>query len=237
MYPNSALNAGDRYALWQRDIERIKDEITELFTDRYKFRRIVEMFERNERLNRVGGDLYEWMLRMWGADAILAVLRQVDDSPGVIGMHALLLDMEQHAEILTRARYLAFLRSGDDDFLRETMNTGFDKLGAQFPHDSQVSPERDHISADSIRRDRLELVEKTRLVKTYADTRLLHRYPGDAIEIKVKDVHDAIDALEPVLQRYFVLLTGSWLVQAEAAIQYNWMAPFEFPWSDGRRGR
>ena len=82
--------------------------------------------------------------------------------------------------------------------------------------------------------DREELERKTRVVFEYAQKIVAHRTPIDNLSIKANDIHEALDALEPVLQKYYAILIGPSLVSATAAIQWNWMDVFTFAWAPAK---
>ena len=44
------------------------------------------------------------------------------------------------------------------------------------------------------------------------------------------DINAAMDAIEETFKKYYLIFTGSSLVGAEAAIQYDWTEPFTIPW-------
>jgi hypothetical protein len=222
--------ATDVYARWQEHIEIIKNETIYLFTTRHRFREFTKLFEKNERLHAVGGDLHTWFLGMWGRDSLLAVRREVDGSHKTVNLFQMFQEMRKRPEVLSRARFMAHMDGITEPFRLELQEQAFDDLG--ITKTASGSPDADHISVATITADCKELTEKTFKAIEYANRMVAHRTPSDGtLEIKVSDIHDAIDAIEPLLQRWYTILKGVSLTGATATIQFHWMQPFEFPWA------
>ena len=162
------MPADELYARWQGHIKRIYTETVYLITTRYQFREVQGMFRDNQALNKIGGDVYEWLTGMYGRDAIMGVRRELDDQAGTINLVDLLHEIEARPDVLTRRRYLAFIQPGDCDFLPELMNRGFDKLGGICLVDGSKDPNDDIIAPQRAAGDRVELQAKTKKAFAYA---------------------------------------------------------------------
>jgi hypothetical protein len=224
------MPADDLYARWQEHIERIYQETVYLFTTRYKFREVQEMFRTNQALNKIGGNVYQWLLGMWGRDAIMGIRRELDEQGGTINLVNLMHDVEDRPDVLTRRRWLAFIKPGDSDFMPELMNRSFDSLGGVSLIGGTKDPQDDVIAPERVRADRRNLQAGTKKAFDYAQRMVAHRTPIGELEITVADINGAMDAIEDTFKKYYLIFTGNTLVQAEAAIQYNWTEPFTIPW-------
>ena len=218
------------YARWQEQIERIRTETTYLFTTRFRWREVVKMFEYNQALNKVGGPAYQWLLGIWGRDAIMAVRRELDDQHGAVNLVHMLHEIEKRPQVLTRRRYLAHIKPSDPDFLTETMNEDFNRFGCVTTPGGD--PDEDHIDPTVVRADRQHLQEEASATFEYAQQMVAHRTPIDKLEIQISDIHRAIDAIHPVLRKYYVILTGNGIATSEAAFQYHWKEAFEHVWAN-----
>jgi hypothetical protein len=146
------------------------------------------MFRDNKELGNVGGNVYRWLLGMWGRDAVMSIRRELDNQAGTINLITMMHEIEARPDVLTRRRYLAFIKSTEIEFMPELMSRGFDKLGGvcvvggtKDPHDDILAPER-------IRADRKELQEKTKKAFDYAQRIVSHRTPIDSLELTVGDI-------------------------------------------------
>jgi AbiU2 len=102
-----AMPAVDLYTRWQGHVKRIYTETVYIFTTRYKFREIQDMFRKNKELNKIGGDVYEWLLGIWGRDVLMAIRRELDTQSGTINLVHLLREIQDRPDVLTRRRWLA----------------------------------------------------------------------------------------------------------------------------------
>jgi hypothetical protein len=87
------LTDDEAFARWQERFDQIHKELMYLMTTRRKFEDIREMFNKNERLNKIGSQPYRWLLGIWGRDAVIAVRRELDDDKNTICLGTLLDEM------------------------------------------------------------------------------------------------------------------------------------------------
>lgn len=222
------MGAGDLYLRWQDRIEIIKHEAYHLFASRKQFRDLTFFFHENPRLNEIGGDVYQWLLGMWAHDALMGIRRELDDQTNTVNLRQMLYEMKDRPEVLTRRRYLAFLQPGDSDWLVESLNHQFDERGYVKAHTEDSLD--DYLDPVVINADRETLEQGTQAAFAYAQQMVAHRTPVDTIEIKIAEIHSAIDAIEPMLQKYYCILKCVSIGTATPTFQYDWTAPFKFAW-------
>ena len=80
-----------------------------------------------------------------------------------------------------------------------------------------------------VRKDIDEIDKQAKLVVLYANTIVAHRTP-ESVQTTLKHINDSLEAIEKVLQKYYVLLTGSGLMGAEPSIINPWQRAFTVPW-------
>ena len=222
------LTDDDAFERWQERFDQIHKELMYLMTTRRKFEDIREMFNANTRLNAIGSQPYRWILGMWGRDAVIAVRRELDNDTNTICLGTLLDEMASRPEVLTRARYMAFMRKSEQ-FLIDLNDKAFTKRGVVKP---TTDPSQDYMDPAVIKADRKSLDKAAKPVLEYANRLVAHRTPTiDKLEVTIKQINDAIDAIEPVFQKYHVIMTGSSLMRLEPYNQGDdWRRTFTFPW-------
>ena len=192
---------------WQERFERIHTELTYVFANRRKYRDLQEMFQTNENLRRIGSQPYEWLTGHWGRDAVMAIRRELDGQSRTVSFGALLDDMAERNNVLTRKRFLAPMKS-TDPYLIRVNNQLFDSYEIV----SRTSrADEDYMSADGIEADRKSLNVAAAPVLKYANQLVAHRTPLKPLPLTVGEVNRAFDAIEAVFKKYFVMLTGSLL--------------------------
>ena len=50
------------------------------------------------------------------------------------------------------------------------------------------------------------------------------------VKLRFNDIHDAIDVIGELFQRYHLLFTAADMVDLVPVIQHDWLAPFRQPW-------
>lgn len=225
-----AMPAADLYGRWQGHVKRIHDETAYIFTTRYQFREVQAMFEKNKDLNRIGGNVYEWLLGLWGRDALMGIRRELDTQSGTINLIHLLREIQDRTDVLTRRRWLAFIKPEHSSFMPEMMNRSFDTLGGISIEGGTKDPNDDIIAPDRVRSDLDTLQRNTNKAFLYAQQMVAHRTPIDSLEVTVAEINSAMDAIESCFKKYYLIFTGASLISAEAAIQYDWTEPFSLTW-------
>ncbi len=229
------LSNDEVFARWQARFNRIHDELKYLFTTRRKFLEVQEMFQTNERLKEIGSQPYQWILGMWGRDVVIGVRRELDSNKNNIAFGSMLDEMAECPEVLTRERYLSFLKT-TEKFIIDSHNKAFDKWGVK---KQNGSPATDYLDPSGIRADREELNATAAPVLEYANRIVAHRTPLEQpLQVTVGQVNAALDAFEKPFQKYHVIVTGRALERIEPNnVGDDWKETFTFPWYSSRKNR
>jgi hypothetical protein len=103
-----------------------------------------------------------------------------------------------------------------------------------FAHKLFGAQDRDHLNPERTQNDLNHLLEGAAPVPRYVDKFVAHsEYRGmEPAEVKLRfnDIHDAIDVIGELFQRYHLLFTAADMVDLVPVIQHDWLAPFRQPW-------
>ena len=218
--------------IWKRWVDRINQihiELAFVFANRRKFLEVQEMFQKNERLSKIGSQTYQWILGHWGRDTVMAIRRELDNDRNTISFGALLDEMADRNNVVTRKRFLGKLAEpGAEEFLVRSNNESFTRWGVV----SRTSrPLEDYLNAEGMRTDRQSLNKAAKPVLDYGNQLVAHRTPIGKLPLTINQIHEALDAIEPVFKKYFVILTGSALMEIEPTnVGDDWKETFKFPW-------
>jgi hypothetical protein len=83
-----------------------------------------------------------------------------------------------------------------------------------------------------IRHDRDHLQAVVERVKEVGNRQIAHRTRVEVRDLTFPELDAAFEAIEGTLKKYYTLLHGATLMQAEPAPQFNTHAAFTFPWID-----
>lgn len=212
------LTHDQQWAAWQKDIERIKNETTLVFRNRYLFREVRQMFQDNEHLKSCGGYVYRWLFEMYGRDMVLAVGRELDRTTEVVNLIQFMYQMSQRPRVITKERYLAHFPA--DTVVPVVMQED------QF---RELAGSKGYLDIAVIKKDRNWLEKQCRRVMKYRHKMVAHRTTME-LSVSNADIDKALDAIEDILKKYYLILTGRGLVGAEPAIQFDWTEPFNVAW-------
>ena len=225
------LSNDEAFKRWQDRIDLILTELMYVFENRQKFRELQQMFHDNKRLNEIGSQPYEWLLGHWGRDAVIAIRRELDSDRNTISFGALLDEMAERNNVLTRKRFLGPLaQPGAEKVLVDADNEHFDKWGVVSRTKNSLE---DYLTSDGIIADRASLNKAAAPVLKYANQLVAHRTPVGTLPMTVKDIHTALDAIEDVFKKYFIILTGRQLMDIlPSNVGDDWKDAFTFAWYD-----
>lgn len=226
-----ALRLGDidqdeRFATWVRIASRIKQEHIGLGWNQYVFRLLRAVFNANGQLRDEGGFILNAISDMYVTHALMVFRRDMDRQSNTENLVNLLIDMKEHCQVITRARFLsAWSAQGPmKDYALEVFQSWN-------PIASERGADRDYVPGETIADDLRELQDKVDVVRTYAERTRAHRtreLDPDA-SVTFADMHAAIDRLRQVINKYSALLTGA-STAWEPVAQFNVVAPFKYPW-------
>ena len=216
------LSDDEVYAQLQKDVQEIQKHITSAFKSRKIFRDTTEMLQKHPTLSTSpdAAYWYEWFRTLYAHYIVMAVRRELDRGADAPNIYRLLMAVARRPQVLSRARYKAFFK---DSPLREF---GVDLGEEQF---TEMAGRSDFIDPKIVRQDIDEVEKQSKLVVLYANKIVAHRTP-QSVQTTLKHVNDSLEAIEKVLQKYYVLLTGKGLMGAEPSIINNWQAAFTVPW-------
>ena len=218
-------DSDQRFQSWVDRIRLIQRETAHLFSNRKMFRLVVRMFETNPELRRAGDHVWWWLAGLYGRDAVMGIRRELDGQAGVLNLYHLLHEMEKHAHVLTRGRYEAHTR-----ILASLAPEYIDAQFQQFGGPPGPGTSKDHVSPQAIARDRDSLRRDTAAAFDYAQRLVAHRTPIGELQLTLREVDGALQAVYECLRKYYGFLTASMLAAATPVPQYDLVAPFRIPW-------
>lgn len=239
-----------RIEKWRRWFEQgITDDIYTMHLERFAWKRMEEIVNGNAGLKGTESYLWEFLFNTYAKTQAIAVRRQADTDDRVASLGRLILEVGETPALLTRDWWLSLWSENDDDPYWQQVAEG--AWAEQYAGEAG-----EHLDPAIPAADLLELREGSRKVKEYVDRSVAHldarmissgdgpptATPPDAptrrgSELTLNEVHDAIDLIGRLFQKYGNLLTAASWVELTPALQHDWEAVFRIPWIQDARGR
>jgi hypothetical protein len=221
------LTDAQMWEKWRKDISRIYLETVYAFRSRRNFRELRQIFVNNRRLQNEAGHVWEWIMGMYGRDQVLAVGREIDRHTEVINLIQLMYQVTKRPKVITKNRYLRMIKRLPE-IPGQVRNRDLDRrLSETWFVDTFGTGKNINIAV--VKRDRNRLEKSAKAVMRYRHKVVAHR-SGLELTLTLSDIDKALDAIEETLKKYYVLFHASSLVGAEPTAQYDWGAPFTYPW-------
>jgi hypothetical protein len=215
---NRSLSNDEQWDQWQSDITRIYKETVYAFKNRLIFREVHRIMVENQEIQAEGRYFHDWMMGIYGRDQAIAVRREVDDSGDAINLIRLMKQIVARPDVMSRERYEAHF--GPTTVISPQMQA------EQFRN---LAGHEDYMSRQSIHADRKALINNCAPVVMYASKMIAHRTDASP-SLTIKEIDTALDAIEEIFKKYYVILTGRTLMHAEPAVQFDWQVIFTKPW-------
>ena len=209
-----------RLAGWIADIE---SEVADLLLDEHIFWSVQDIIRSNPSLASARSHFFQWMGTSFVASASVAVRRQVDANPKAISLRRVLEELLAYPDLITRAAYLGVASDGSAEST-DLNNNAFDEW---------ADATGNLLDAGRVAADLNNLTDACEKVQHYADRRVAH-YDGRGVRPAMMptfdDLESAIRAIEELLKKYYLILTGTWLGQVKPTITYDWTDVFRTRW-------
>jgi hypothetical protein len=209
----------------EEQLEKLSNEIAELFHHLNLFKQLNEIIKKNENLQKMDPTLLQWMKRAFTIDLVIGIGRICDKDKRTFSLVRLLEELKepQNADYLTRERYTA-LYNADPILKKLYADSDFDHLAGA----GQKSFSKNIISADI---KQLTKEEPFKKIKTFRDEYLAHMdWNRKKVSIIYNELYQAFKVIEEVDKKYNLLISASGLISSTPTPQGNWREVLTISW-------
>jgi len=208
----------NRFNKWNRWLDTIYSEITNLSRYRNIFWEVQKIIEDNQKIQKPSS-FYEFLGHSYVAYTLMGIRKQVKIHKDSISFARLLKEIIETPEVLSRTR---FVNRYKGSAIEHHANKDFDQFSGNV-----IS----HVDPSVVKKDLENLMKKAKCLEEYADKRIAHLDKKSPKTIPTyKDADDCIDFLEELMKRYFLLIRGEALSDILPSYLYDWKAIFKCPW-------
>jgi AbiU2 len=216
------MTDAERFKKWGDWIMVIYENLRNADLSRRIHNEIAAILQANPRLWRDNNSFYVWMASNYEDSILMAVRRQVDADKQSISLARLLEEIIEYPHVLSRERFIGQVIGHNLPGSEDQVNGMFDHLAGSGAN---------HINADAVRADLSNLQAHTASIKRYTNKRVVHfdaKGPKDSLT--VLQVHDALDYLNALREKYMILLRAEKYEEPQLADEETWKDIFREPW-------
>lgn len=205
---------------WNRWLKENERELSWLLTSQDVFKEIGQIYQKNKNIQRP--TLFQRFIIYNYADAISSGIRRLaDKDKRTNSLYNLIQDISINPNVLTRKD---FIRRYPKWMRREGLaDRDFDKF-------SEIG--QDQVSVNKLKKDMKSITDASKRIKTHVDKNVAHldknRRRFKPLTFSVMD--KALQKLDKIYCKYYLLLTGGGMATCEPAIQYDWKEVLRHPW-------
>ncbi len=203
---------------WARWLEVIKQQTYAVMERRHIYKETTRVLSANPALPKTSA-FYTWLHTSYADSVVMTVRRQIKSGAQSISLVRLLEEIEVDAKELSRTRWRALYEG--------TVLEGF----ADRHFDDLAGKHSEHVRAELVHADCERFKSAVGSIETWADKRIAHFDRGDPPQAPTFDDLDrALDSLDKLLRKYYLLVTGDAIAFTTPVIQHNWKKVFELAW-------
>jgi hypothetical protein len=211
---------------WKRWLDGINDDIYRLHIDRYYWRELSEMVQRNPAIPSPGY-IMRWFLRLYLNNVAIGIRRQAERRDDVVTLGRLLHSIRSNPTAASRRHFVSLYQS---DMLEQRI--------AQLDFDQFTDPGGEYVAVRIVDADIARLEDETARVVEFASKQVAHLDPRYAYPEGVQptdypsldELDAALDVIGDLLKKYYLLVTANCMLSPEPILQFNWQQAFSVPW-------
>jgi len=205
---------------WRRWLKEIGNDIGWLLTSHDIFEEIQNIVKSNE-LIQTPSLLHRWMISNYAARVSIGIRRLDDHDKRSISLYRLIKDIAGNTEAITRHYYvLQYPKKMRDMGLADSDFDNFANKGSNL------------ISTFKLKKDMRRLDKDTVQIRKFVNKWIAH------CDIKrkkfstptVNDTKKALEDIDNLFCKYYMLLTRGGLSTRKPTIAYDWREPLRHPW-------
>lgn len=205
----------DRFEKWDRWLNDIEYEVTDLLRYRHIFHEVNAIVNSNPKIQKPSS-FYEFLGHSYAAFALMGIRRQAKIHKDSISFARLLKEICKTPEILSRNRLIPENRK------KSVIYSYFEEFTGEC---------KDYVDRDIVKKDLEKLNDVYKRCEGYVDKRLAHfdKHPPKVIP-EFKDIDECIDCLKDLLVRYVLLFRSECIIDPLPVHQYDWKVIFKEVW-------
>jgi hypothetical protein len=204
-------------------LDNITQEIIGIFHHLDLFKKLGEIWDKNETLKKMDSTLLVWMKRAFTTDLIMSIGRVCDKDSRTNSLAMFLKDLKDNKQYLTREKYISHY-DASNSFLLRIANKDFDALAGE---KKSVYP-GEKIDEDI---ERLTEREPCKKILSYRNQYVAHsdRAKDESLPT-YDDLFKSFEVIEEIANKYNSLVLGKGYVNLTPTMQGNWADVLTVPW-------
>jgi hypothetical protein len=212
------MNMNERFAKWNRWLDIIYAQVTDLAVYRHIFWEVQNIIKNNPNIQKASS-FYTFLGTSYVALAVMGVRRQLKQDKQSISFVRLLQEIIETPHVLSRKRFVALYTGSVVGHLADR---DFDQFSGNG---------KEHIDPNIVKQDLEKLRELGLKCEEFADKRIAHYDQQAPKNLPTFNELDAcIDYLEELLKKYWLLFRAVALLSVLPTWQYDWTEIFQEPW-------
>lgn len=205
---------------FEKWFKELSDSLSYLLMSRYFFKEFMNIVDNNPKLPN-NNPFIVWIWENYLYNASIHLRRLVDHKPKTYSFYNFLKKVKEYPFLFSRERYISEFTK-DNGFTKQEADSIFSNIfGNSFNKTSQRAVNKDITCMD----------KKYEPLRDYVNSRIAHSSNRSFKRLpKIGDLHDCIDYLEKLFNKYYALHNAASYSTLLPTIQFPWAKIFKLPW-------
>lgn len=204
---------------WKNWLELLVNDLVDLFARREIFWDLQEIAKKNTKILSPGA-FFDWMCNNYMDSAPIGLRRLTDQDKRSISLWRMLYEILENPGVINRETYKSLYSLE----MQSLGDTGFDHV---------IGKGRKKLSKTQVRSDLRAIEEAEERIRRLVNKKIAHTHLNRHAIKKLPTLNEldqALNTLDKILCKYYLLLTACEMGSVSAERQYDWKEVLCFPW-------
>ncbi len=205
---------------WKKWIDKIGQDLGDLLISQDTFKEVAQIVASNKQIQS-SPFFFTWIQNNYMDSIVVGLARLNDHDSRTISLHNLIKEIIKNPEAITRDYFVSRYKKWMQD--RGIADNDFDKFAEKG---------NQYISSIKLDKDIKHLDKETQLIKNFRDQWVAHLDVNQATKQLPthNDVEEALEFLDEIFRRYYMLIDGAGIGTAKPALAFDWKESLTHPW-------
>ena len=213
---------------WKIWIDKIGHDLGDLLISQDVLKEVSQIVASNRRIQS-HLFFFTWIQNNYVDSIVVGLGRLNDHDSRTISFHNLIKEVLANPEAITRDYYI----SRYPEWMRDAGRVG----GINDEFNEFADEGEQFLSKDRLLADLKLLDDETKQIKVFRDQWVAHLDQTRATNqpLTFKDVEDALELLDNIFHKYYMLIDGAGMSTAKPSLNFDWKEPLRHPWIENTK--
>lgn len=209
---------------WKNWLELLQNDLVDLFARQEIFWDLQEIAKKNKKILTPGA-FFDWMCNNYMVSTPIGLRRLTDQDKRSVSLWRLLYEILENPGVINRETYKALYRSD----MQSLGDTAFDLVIGKGRKNLSKTQVKSDLCAIEKAEERIRRLVNKKIAHTHLNPHAIKKLPT------LNDLDQALNTIDKVFCKYYLLLTACEMRSVRAERQYDWQKVLYYPWVEKKK--